>query len=51
MLVAGGTEERNHYLMGAVSVWDNKKVLEMGGGEDGWLQNNMYALNATETYT
>lgn len=34
-----------------VSVWGNEKVLEMGGGEDGWLQNNMYALNATETYT
>lgn len=55
MLEAGGEgavgSEESLFNRYRVSVWDDEKVPEMGDGEDGWLQNNVYVLNATEMYT
>lgn len=31
---AGGREREALYLKGTISVWDNRKVLETGGGDD-----------------
>lgn len=49
MMVARGSGKRNEELVYRLTVWNGKKVLEMGNGDD--LQNNVNAFHATERYT
>lgn len=50
MVVTRGWKEggmRNYCLKGIVSVLDDKKGLEIDGG-NGWLNNTVHVPNATE---